>query len=734
MSHNSSASSISINPASTKERKRRQREIILAILGMGLIALLSWVELKFFGVNSYLFLAFFNLNLILLLLVLFLVVRNVFKLLIERRRKVLGAKLRTRLVLVFISLSIIPTLLMFFIAVRFVQTSVDYWFKSQVENSMQQALEVGQAFYNSAKKRLEKTTQTMLKEIRKREFLWGGKGMDKFILQKRDEYGLSLIGVINSRLDEQNWHPQPEWAENWNEIKKKIPFKELMDKPRYWTAIWPGTKGDLIVGILPVDKAKTGFLVAGETFDEGLLLKLDGIVRGIDEYRHLKSLKYPLKAALYTILGIMTLLIILGSIWFGFKLAREISAPVQALAAGTQRIARGDLSVRLEDQSDDELGLLVRSFNNMAEDLEKSQESLRQANARLAQQNIELEARGRYMQAVLDNITAGVISVDREGRISTVNRAAEFILGIDGKKIIGRSPLELVQGEYGQMIRDVFEQLSSLPGSQWQRQVDVEVGGKAVKLLVNAVLLRTEDKHRSGIVAVFEDITELEKMQRLAAWKEVARRIAHEIKNPLTPIKLSAQRLEKRFSTQIEDEVFTQCTRLIIRQVEHLQGLVQEFSAFAKLPEIHPRLDYLAPLLEEVIKDFEHSYRHIQWELEFLSEIPNFRFDREAIKRVLMNLLLNAAEVLVNIEDPRVQVRVIYDKPLQRVTIEVADNGPGFTPEERSRMFEPYYSRKKGGTGLGLTIVKSIVTDHHGYVRVKPNKPRGSVFVVELPV
>ena len=745
MSHNSSASSISINPASTKERKRRQREILLAIFGIGLIALLTWVELKFFGVNSYLFLAFFNLNLILLLLVLFLVVRNVFKLLIERRRKVLGAKLRTRLVLVFISLSIIPTLLMFFIAVRFVQTSVDYWFKSQVENSMQQALEVGQAFYNSAKKRLEKTTQTMLDEIRKRKFLWGGKGMDKFILQKRDEYGLSLIGVINPKLNEQNWHPLPEWTENWNEIKKKIPFKELLDKPRYWTAIWPGTKGDLIVGILPVDKAKTGFLVAGETFDEGLLLKLDGIVRGIDEYRHLKSLKYPLKAALYTILGIMTLLIILGSIWFGFKLAREISAPVQALAAGTQRIARGDLSVRLEDQSDDELGLLVRSFNDMAEDLEKSQESLRQVNARLAQQNLELETRGRYMQAVLDNITAGVISVDRQGHISTVNKAAEFILGIDAKKILGKNPLDLLQGEYEQMILEVFEQLSSLPGSQWQRQVEVEVGGRTVKLLVNAVLLRTQDNHHtsdllnnhSGIVAVFEDITELEKMQRLAAWKEVARRIAHEIKNPLTPIKLSAQRLEKRFSSQIKDEVFTQCTRLIIRQVKHLQGLVQEFSAFAKLPEIHPKLDNLAPLLEEVINDFEHSYRHVQWELEFLqplSEVPNFKFDREAIKRVLMNLLLNAAEVLIGVEDARVQVRVIYDKPLQRVTIEVADNGPGFTSEERSRMFEPYYSRKKGGTGLGLTIVKSIVTDHHGYVRVKPNKPRGSVFVVELPV
>ncbi|MFN2268802.1 MAG: PAS domain-containing sensor histidine kinase, partial [Desulfonatronovibrio sp.] len=237
-----------------------------------------------------------------------------------------------------------------------------------------------------------------------------------------------------------------------------------------------------------------------------------------------------------------------------------------------------------------------------------------------------------------------------------------------------------------------------------------------------------------GIVAVFEDITELEKMQRLAAWREVAKRIAHEIKNPLTPIKLSAQRLEKKFGKEIQDQSFAQSTQLIIRQVENLQQMVREFSAFAKLPEIKIKLDQLDSLLEEIVSVFRQSHRNIVWELNFISKMPEFNFDRSALKRVFMNLFLNAAEALSATSKAQVKVSVDYDQQLKRIFVQVADNGPGLSSEERARMFEPYYSSKKEGTGLGLAIVKSIVSDHGGYVRVKSNKPSGTIFVVELPV
>ncbi len=719
-----------------REKRRRLRELYLILAAVGLIGLLTWIELHFFGLDSFLFLAFFNLNLILLLLVLFLVMRNVFKLIIERRRKMLGSKLRTRLVLTFISLSIIPTLLMFFIAVRFVHTSVDYWFQEQVGQSMDQALEVGQVFYASVKKGLEIRSEVTLDQIRSESFLWGGRGMDGFLENKKNsEHDLSLMGIVNPSLKEQNWYADEEWADYWPQIKQNIPWNDLLERPEYWTGMWSSEDaGDLVVGIMPVDQSRTGFLVMGKTLEPGLLSRLDGIVRGIEEYRKLEAIKNPMKAALYTILGLITLIIIFGSTWLGFKLSREISAPVQALAEGTERIARGDMGVRLEDQSDDELGLLVRSFNRMAMDLEKSQNSLTEAYYRLSQQNQELESRGRYMQAVLDNITAGVISIDHEGSITTVNKAAEYILGIDSRKILGRYPLDLVGGEYGALIRDVLNQLHDLPESQWQRQLDLEVKGRMVKILVNAVILRGEKGDDYGIVAVFEDITELDKMQRLAAWREVARRIAHEIKNPLTPIKLSAQRLEKKFASKVSDASFEQSTQLIIRQVENLQQMVREFSSFAKLPEVRPRPDRITSLVQEVLAMFEQSHRHIRWELTMADDLPDFNFDRDALKRVFLNIFLNAAEAIDNDPQGRVDIDLDYDPQLKRVFVQVADNGPGLSSEERARMFEPYYSSKKEGTGLGLAIAKSIVADHGGYVRVKSNQPSGTIFVVELPV
>jgi two-component system nitrogen regulation sensor histidine kinase NtrY len=558
--------------------------------------------------------------------------------------------------------------------------------------------------------------------------------MDEYLGEKRQEYDLGLIGVINQDLDRQNWHMLEEWDQAWQEVNDKINWEELKERPQFWSTIRPGPGADLVFGLLPVDEGETGYLALGESIGHGLLYRLDKIVRGVEDYKQMRTMKYPIKVAMYMTLGVITLLIVLGAIWFGFRLAKELSAPVQALAIGTQRIAKGDLSVRLEDHSSDELGFLVKSFNRMAEDLETGRERLTRANLRLEQQNRELEGRGRYIEALLDNMTAGVISLDGEGRISTVNKAAEAMLGLDSSAVIGRKPLDLISGEYAELLGDVFEQLKNNPATQWQRQVDLPLGSKELKLLINVVVLKTSEGHEAGLVAVFEDVTELEKMQRMAAWREVARRIAHEIKNPLTPIKLSAQRIERKFQPDNDDPVFKECTSLIIRQVEHLQQMVKEFSSFAKLPEVALKKDYPAPLIEEIVADFKNSHHDIEWVLEFDGALPQINMDREGVRRALVNVLTNAAEALRGRDGGRVDILVSHDKMLGWIRIEVRDNGPGLSDEERSRLFEPYFSQKKGGTGLGLTIVRSIVSDHRGYVRAKPNHPAGTVIVIEFPV
>jgi len=724
---------IKVSVADARERKRRQREFILAAAAFTAVAGLAWVELKYLGVDSHLFMGLFVFVFILLLLILFIVLRNMVKLLIERRRKVLGSKLKTRLVVAFMILSLVPTVLMFLVGVKFVQTSVDYWFKLQVENSLEQALEVGQAFYASSRQRLVRRGQYILDSVRDQGLAWGGKTMDEMLTLKMAEYDLTLLGVLSPDAKEQNWHAQGDWETGWPEEKARINFESLTERPEVFSAIRPGPRADMVLAMLPVDEGNTGYLVVGENIGQGLMYKLDQIVRGLGEYKKLRTMKYPLKVALYMMLGILTMLIMFGAMWFGFRLAKELTAPVEALALGTERIAKGDLTVRLEDQSVDEIGLLVQSFNSMASDLQKSREDYTRVNLRLEMQNRELEARGTFLEAILDNVTAGVISLDGQGRVSTVNKAAEAMLGLDVADVLGRRPLELLTGRFRDMVQEVLGQLETSPGSQWQRQMDLVLGSRELKLLVNVVALPTPEGGRAGLVAVFEDVTELEKMQRLAAWREVARRIAHEIKNPLTPIKLSAQRIERKFAGPVDDPVLEQLTGTIVRQVEHLQQMVQEFSTFAKLPEVDLRPDYPATLLEEVVEDFRNSHTAIEWDVRFETQLPQVKMDREGIRRVLINILTNAAEALAGRDNARVEVVAAHDAMLGWVRLEIRDNGPGLSEEERSRLFEPYFSRKKGGTGLGLTIVKSIVSDHHGYVRANPNHPSGTVVVVELP-
>ncbi|BCS89160.1 sensor histidine kinase [Pseudodesulfovibrio sediminis] len=722
---------IRISPTTHRDKRRRKREYIFALIFLVLILGLTWAELKYLSGDYYLILNLLILNVVLLLAMLFYVARNAVRLILDRRRKVLGSKLRTRLVLAFISLSLIPTALIYLVSVKFVQTSVDYWFKGQVEESMEQALELGRAFYGSAQDRLERRGSVMIDEIVKQNYAWGGKSMDNYLSRKFDEYDLSLVGVINPEGNEQNAHATAQWSQAWPEIKEKIDWQSLKADPRSWTTIIPKPGSDLVLGVTPVDQGESGYLVIGETVGQGLLHRLDQIVRGLDEYKKLKTRKYPWKMNLYLTLGVMALLIILGAIWFGFRLAKELSAPVQALAAGTERIGRGDLSVRLEDRSDDELGFLVQSFNRMAEDLEQSQESVQQANERLAQQNQELERRGQYIEAVLNNITSGVISMDAEGRIGTVNTAAEKILGIPGALLIGKISHHLLSGDFAKMMEDALSQLSAKAGG-WQHQLDLPVRGKTIKVLVNVVSLTNVGGREAGHVAVFEDITELEKIQRLAAWREVARRIAHEIKNPLTPIKLSAQRLQRKYGPGIGESTFDECTGLIVNQVERLQNMVAEFSAYAKLPEVQPQPDYLAPLLEEVTGMFKNTHLNIDWNLTFDTPIAELQFDRESIRKVLINLLTNAAEALKGGKDGRVDINASHDIKAGKVIITVADNGPGL-PKDSSRLFEPYYTEKRGGTGLGLTIVRSIISDHGGTVSARSGADGGTVFVIELP-
>lgn len=728
---------IHIGPSREKERRRRRYELLAALFLLLLVLGGTWTQLALYGADSWMFIALLNINSIFLLIVLFLVARNVVKLIMERRRRVFGARIRTRLVMVFISLSLVPTVIMFLASNRLVVTSVDYWFTRQTESSLQAALEVGQSFYAASAERLRARSEAVLREADALKPDWGGMEMDILLDGKRKEYDFALVGFVTAQGVEQNWHVVPSFAPIWREARGSIDWKHVADNT-FASLLWATEGADYVIGVLAIDGGRSGYLVTAESIGQGLLLKLERISRGFEEYAQLKQLKKPLRVSFMLILGILGMIIIFGSVWFGFRLSKEITAPILALARGTTRIARGDLDFRLEDKGNDELALLVQSFNQMARDLQQGRASLTRAYDLLTRQNEAVAERNRYIETVLDNITTGVITLETDGRIVTMNKAACSIFGAEASRLEGRNPLDFLPAAYRDVFDAMLKFLHEHPDRRWQRQEDFILGERSWKLMLHAVALPGTEG-TSAYVVVIEDITELEKMQRMAAWREVARRIAHEIKNPLTPIKLSAQRLQRKFGASVPDAVFGQCTGLIVKQVERLQEMVQEFSSFAKLPEVHLAPGDPGPLLQEVTVLFRNSHSHIQWNLSLPADLPRIAMDPDALHRALLNIFSNAAEALdAETNPPRekkeVHVSAMHDREKGCLRLVIADNGPGLTPDERERIFEPYFSHKKGGTGLGLAIVKSAIADHGGTVRALATHGGGTSIVLEFPV
>lgn len=716
------------------ERKRRQRELTIAGVIFAIMLILIFIQLQYIGSGSVIFFALFNFNAILLLGILFVVLRNGLKMLMERKRRIIGSRLRTRLVVAISLTTLIPCLVMFLVSAQFVKLSVDFWFRNQIESSMDAATELAGGLLESASDRLQAQGQATMEEINRRRLVLGGTGMDIYLARNTSELALSIIGYLDSDKYERNWHPGGRIGNSWQSVKETADWTAIdLDGYKYY--ISQAAHSDFMYGILALDGGKNGYLVLAKDMGYGFQARLDRIVQGSDEYKQLRSLKSYLKSMLYLTLTVLTSLIMLSIIWFAFRVAREITAPILALVNGTEQLAKGEEYVHIEDSSSDELGILVDSFNSMASEIIENRQTLTETNALLAQQNLVLDQQRQYVQTVLDNTAAGVFSFDSHWVIITANKAACNILEKKFEDIIGKSLRDILSNKELRIVEEVASTLAIKPQSQLQRQLHHQTSdGRELSLLVIAAGLTSSDGQLSGAVAVFEDVTEMEKMQRMSAWREVARRIAHEIKNPLTPIKLSAQRLEKKYAAKVDDPVFTQSTQLIVRQVEQLQTMVQEFSTFAKLPEINIRHGKLDPILEDIFTMFQGSFPSIKWQLE-MSTLPALEMDPDSMHRAFLNLFTNAAEALEKVNTPAVTVRAAYNHKRKQIRVDIEDNGPELlNDEERARLFEPYFSRKKGGTGLGLTIVRSIITAHRGYVRFVPGESGGSCVTVELPV
>lgn len=728
-------------------RRRRERYIIASLIVV--IFLLTFLGVKVFDLglnlpisNSILVFALININVILLLLLLFLTMRNLVKLLFERKKRIMGAGLRAKLVLAFVSLSLLPTMILFFVSAQFISTSIEYWFNLPIERALNNSLEVARDYYDKATDETLSYGNNLSRLITYHGYMLVSRkeNIEKFIDEKRLEYDLASIKVFSKMMKLR--------AVTQDERIDLSPFKDLsMDVLRKTFEEGKDNRdiqslphGDLVSGIVPVfsrteSKAVVGLIVLAKFLPGAFVNQLAAISRGLEEYRQFKMLKKPIKISHMITLSIVTLLIIFSSIWFGFFLSKGITVPIQELAEGTNRIASGDYDFFIDLEAEDEIGVLVNSFNRMTLDLKNSKKQLEEANEGLIKGNIELEQRRLYMEIVLVNVAAGVISADTGGKILTINKSAEKMLKINTEKIIGKNYKDVISKDYVKVVNEFLQNKNLLRKDFMELQIRLSVENKTLTLLVSLNVLRDDQGKYLGLVAVFEDLTEIERAQKMAAWREVARRIAHEVKNPLTPIQLSAQRLKKRYENKVTKEdgkVLEECTNMIINQVEELKSLVNEFSSFARMPASNPVSNNINQVIKEAISMYKEARKNLKIVFNDFKDVPVLKIDREQIKRAMINLFDNAIDAIDG--NGEIVIDLSHDKEQGVVRIEVADNGRGIPSDHKVRLFEPYFSTKKHGTGLGLAIVSTIISEHKGSIQVQDNQPQGARFIIELPV
>jgi two-component system nitrogen regulation sensor histidine kinase NtrY len=720
-----------VNTERSLELKKRKREI-LSILSISiLLAFLVGLEVYVFrsGQNlpsSYVlfFIGLVNVNLVLVLLLLFLIFRNVVKVFIERRGKIFGSSLKSKLMVSFVSFSVIPTLLVFTISVFYLNSSFEKWFSQRMLAVLRNASEVIDTFISNEKKRGYEYSRLASREIIKIKDVPHQLYLDKL----RNQYKLDAIeyydDFFENRVVSQDEDLNSEIVPplNLEFLQKGISNHDEASIIQIF--------GDynLLRVMVPVEKKNhTGVVVVTKFLNLTPGSKFDDIVGAYQEFHNNSLVEYPLRSIYFIMLIVMTLVIIFAAVWFGFYLARQLSIPLVQLGRATKRVAAGDYSQLEIESGSEEINSLIGSFNQMIGNLSSSELELQQTIKNLNQYT-------HYVEIVLKNVSAGVISVDMTGRIATVNRRAGELLQIDSANSVGKHIRALLSEENYKIFSSIVRSMQENFLISLQKEIRITVGADTIPLSVHTSILKDEESKEIGRIMVFDDMTPIVNAQRAAAWTEVARRIAHEIKNPLTPIRLAAERMAKKFGSQITDPAFQDSIRMIVTQVDDMRILVNEFSQFARLPQIKTVPGQINDVLAKTAQIYVDTQPSIQFLLKFDKSIPEFQFDPDQLKRVFVNLIDNAVVAVQGEELACISIETEYNKPHQVLKISFADNGVGISPRDRLRVFEPYFSTKEKGTGLGLPIVKSIIEDHGGIIRVLENQNKGTKMYIELPI
>jgi len=661
-------------------------------------------------------------------------VTNLVRLISDRKKGILGSRLRSKLVFFFLALVLAPAIVLFIGSAQVIKETVEAILRTPIElNRASKTIvdEWREYFQTEATER----AHSLVIAIKSEELLDAARREELAALLEASQFGadqqwirvhsdgrlIAASGSLDARLslgeDQQLLDDLAARVESGSPIGARIDY---LDSGILIHASAPVMEGEVTLAVVSV-----GILVP-----QRLAQAMRDFTQANQEYRQFRADRRRLVRFYVTLIAIIFLVTMSIATWVGFYVSKRITEPIQELAAASREISAGNLDVRVRTNVGDEMALLVDSFNDMAAELQESRTVITRSTADLRRSNRELDERRRYIEALLANLSTGVISLDPSGRVTTANPASELILGLDLNA--GDDPVERLEEVDLHSLAVLFASDARVPNEGMRRDMTLDRPLGGINVSVQVTRFRSGADEPLGTLVMVEDLSELMRAQRAAAWREVARRIAHEIKNPLTPIQLAAQRLRKKFDEGSEDlaAVLPVATASIEREVGALKKLVDEFSRFARMPEVRPREVLFSSVVQPVL-DLYEGVGAVQIEVELERSVGSVRVDPDQMRRVLINLVDNAVAAMDRAG--RIWIRARRSGPADLLQIEISDDGPGIDPQDRDKLFSPYFSTKKRGTGLGLAIVHRVVTDHQGTIRIEDNEPTGARFVIEMP-
>ncbi len=678
---------------------------------------------------SLLFVPLLIVSLVGLFVLLLLIGVNIAQLVISFRRKDAGSRLTLRMVVLFIILSLVPVTVVYYYSQQFLLQGIESWFDVEIDRAMEDALALSRASLDLHKRERLKSTQLLLSDLSGTSVA----GLSISLDDLRDRFGASEVALFEptggtvaiSNMDPTILVPNQPEASILQQVREGDPF----------VALTPRSEGGLLeVRVALYDNVRGVVLQAIYPTSTSISELTETVQGAYNSYKELAYLRASLKNTFTLTLALVLLFSLLSAIWAAFLSARRLVSPITDIAEGTRAVAAGDYDMQLPlPKVRDELGFLVASFNTMTR-------RISQARDDAASSQRLLEAQHAYLETVLGRLSSGVMAVDAEGGVQTANQAAHDILKVDLGAFLNRplSELSEVSPQLAQFVEAIREPIDR-EAREWREQVTLFGSEGRQVLLCRGAPLAQPDDESVGYALVFDDITTLIKAQRDAAWGEVARRLAHEIKNPLTPIQLSAERLRHKYLDSMSPKdarVLDRATHTIVQQVEAMKEMVNAFSDYARPPQIKRKPVSLESIVTEVLDLYRSA--GIQPELRVYLGAGKawVEADPVRLRQVVHNLTKNAVEAVVDTPKPCIEVStgIVNESECAFVELKVSDNGPGFSDETLSHLFEPYVTTKAKGTGLGLAIVKKIIEEHGGLIWADNRPDTGVEVVLRLPL